>query len=206
MKFSTKLISMILALLMLFTALPITAFAAAEKTYIKEVRISTASDESTAKQWLTENGYLVLDVNLNQKSGGDAVYMGYITTTNPDEAITDMAVMQMDGGYSFAEYQALVEQQRQDIDDMIDVLEASIDEARENLANGNKNAQDAKKVLNFFIEEDSNVALGDYILEEDRLKAREIIHFGIELGLIIFNAILIVDKLLFAAITEPAFF
>jgi hypothetical protein len=79
-----------------------------------------------------------------------------------------MAVMQMDGGYSFAEYQALVEQQRQDIDDMIDILETSIDEARENLANGNKNAQDAKKVLNFFIEEDSKVALGDYILEEDR--------------------------------------
>ena len=127
MKNPTKLISMILALLMLVTCLPITAFAAAEKTYIKEVRISTASDESTAKQWLTENGYLVLDVNLNQKSGGDAVYMGYITTTNPDEAITDMAVMQMDGGYSFAEYQALVEQQRQDIDDMIDILETSID-------------------------------------------------------------------------------
>ena len=168
MKFSTKLISMLLSLLMVFSALPIVTFAATEKTYIKEVRISTAADEATAKQWLTENGYLVLDVNLNQKSGGDAVYMGYITTTNPDEAITDMAVMQMDGGYSFAEYQALVEQQRQDIDDMIDILETSIDEARENLANGNKNAQDAKKVLNFFIEEDSKVALGDYILEEDR--------------------------------------
>ena len=115
MKFSTKIISMILALLMLVTGLPITAFAATEKIYIKEVRISTASDESTAKQWLTENGYAVLDVNLNQKSGGDAVYMGYITTTNPDEAITDMAVMQMDGGYSFAEYEAMIEERKKDI-------------------------------------------------------------------------------------------
>ena len=43
MKFSTKLISMLLSLLMLVTGLPITAFAATEKTYIKEVRISTAS-------------------------------------------------------------------------------------------------------------------------------------------------------------------
>ena len=67
MKFSTRLISMILALLMLFTGLQITAFAATEKTYVKEVRISTASDESAARQWLTKNGYLVLDVNLNQK-------------------------------------------------------------------------------------------------------------------------------------------
>ena len=168
MKFSTKLISMILSLLMLFTALPFAAFAATDKTYIKEIRISTAADEATAKQWLTENGYQFLDVNLNQKSNGDAVYMGYITTTDPNEAITDIAVMQMDGGYSFAEYEALLERQRQDIDDMIDILETSIDEARGNLANGNKNAQDAKKVLNFFIEEDSNMALGDILLEEDR--------------------------------------
>ena len=50
MKFSTKLVSMILTLLMLFTGLSITAFAATEKTYVKEVRISTASDESAAKQ------------------------------------------------------------------------------------------------------------------------------------------------------------
>ena len=167
MKFSTKLISMILAMLMLVTGLPITAFAAAEKTYIKEVRISTASDESTAKQWLTENGYLVLDVNLNQKAGGDAVYLGYITTTNPDEAITDMAVMQMDGGYSFAEYEAMIEERKKDIDSMLASISVAIETARDNYTKGYAGAVKAREVLNTFVEDDSGKYLGDLIFVEN---------------------------------------
>ena len=167
MKFSTKLISMLLSLLMVFSALPIVTFAAAEKTYIKEVRISTASDESAAKQWLTENGYLVLDVNLNQKSGGDAVYMGYITTTNPDEAITDMAVMQMDGGYSFAEYEAMIEERKKDIDAMLSSISVAIETARDNYQKGYAGAVKAREILNTFVEDDSGKYLGDLIFVED---------------------------------------
>ena len=167
MKFSTKLISMLLSLLMLFTGLPITAFAATEKTYIKEVRISTAADEATAKQWLTENGYQVLDVNLNQKSGGDAVYMGYITTTNPDEAITDMAVMQMDGGYSFAEYEAMIEERKKDIDAMISSISVAIETARDNYQKGYAGAVKAREILNTFVEDDSGKYLGDLIFVEN---------------------------------------
>ena len=167
MKFSTKFISMLLSLLMLFTALPITAFAATEKTYVKEVRISTAADEATAKQWLTENGYLVLDVNLNQKSGGDAVYMGYITTTNPDEAITDMAVMQMDGGYSFAEYEAMIEERKKDIDAMLSSISVAIETARDNYTKGYAGAVKACEILNTFVEDDSGKYLGDLIFVEN---------------------------------------
>ena len=154
MKTRMKWISLLLAVVLAVSALPLSVFAAEEKVYVKEVRISTAADEATAKLWLTANGYTVLDFNLNQKSNGDAVYLGYTTTTNPKEAITDMAVMQMDGGYSFAEYEELLEEQREDINDMIGILEVTLDEARANLANGYKNAQDAKKILNFFTEED----------------------------------------------------
>ena len=166
MKFSTKLISMLLSLLMLFSALSITAFAAAEKTYIKEVRISTAADEATAKQWLIENGYQVLDVNLNQNSNGDAVYMGYITTTNPDEAITDMAIMQMDGGYSFAQFEAALRQQQENVNDALRSIEETIREARQNYAAGKENAKGAYQILNYFIEDDSGKLVGDYILAD----------------------------------------
>ena len=168
MKTQIKWISLLLSVLMLMSALPFSAFAAQETLYIKEVRISTAADETTAKTWLTENGYNFLDFNLNQGSKGDAVYLGYTTTTNPKEAITDIAVMQMEGGYSFAEYETLLEEQREDIDLMIGILEVTLNEARENLANGYKNAQDAKKVLNFFVEEDSGTPLGDFIMDNTR--------------------------------------
>ena len=168
MKIRTRILTLILTVLMLISALPITAFAATKTEYIKEVRISTAATEDEAKQWLVANGYTVFDFNLNQQSNANAVYLGYITTTDPKEAITDMAVMQMDGGYSFTEYEALLAEQREDINDMLDILDVSLDEARVNLANGNKNAQDAKRVLNYFTEDDSGMALGDFILESDR--------------------------------------
>ena len=98
MKNSIKIFSFFMAILMLVMALPITAFAAKQETYIKEIRISTASTADAAKKWLTDNGYIVVDTDLNQKTGKDYVYIGYKTTTNPDEAVTDISLMQMDGG------------------------------------------------------------------------------------------------------------
>ena len=150
MKFSTKLISMILALLMVFSALPIVTFAAAEKTYIKEIRISTAADEATAKQWLTEKGYQVLDVNLNQKSNGDAVYMGYITTTNPDEAITDMAVMQMDGGYNEGNYQEMIKQSYEEYLEFGENYLIAIDHFNKGIDAGHYLSELAHRQLNFY--------------------------------------------------------
>ena len=167
MKKTIKFISLLMAVLMLASALPITAFAAGAKQYIKEVRISTASTESEAKQWLITNGYQVLDVNLNQKSNGDAVYLGYITTTNPDEAITDMAIMQMDGGYSFADYEAMIKEREEDINFLLDSLASSIRAARENYQNGYKGAVKAHEFLNMFVEDDSGKLLGDLIFVEN---------------------------------------
>ena len=69
MRNSTKIISLLLAVLMLVTALPVTVFAAKKETYIKEIRMSTASTAEEAKKWLTDNEYTVIDVDLNQKTG-----------------------------------------------------------------------------------------------------------------------------------------
>jgi hypothetical protein len=167
MKFRTKCLSLILAVLTLFFAFPITASAAESKEYIKEVRISTAADESTAKQWLTDNGYKVLDFNLNQKSNGEAVYMGYITTTNPDEAITDMAVMQMDGGYSFADYEAMLEEKKEEVNFLLDSISSVIRKGRINYEIGYRAARNAHEVLNLFVEDDSGKKLGDLIFAEE---------------------------------------
>jgi hypothetical protein len=151
---------------MLISVLPISVFAAEEKVYVKEVRISTAADENSAKQWLINNGYQVLDFNLNQKSNADAVYMGYITTTNPDEAITDIAVMQMEGGYSFSQFEAALQRQAENVNDALRAIEETIREARQKYAAGNENAMGAYQILNYFLEEDSGKLMGDYLLVE----------------------------------------
>ena len=167
MKIQIKCICVLLAVLMVAGVFPISVFAKEEQQYVKEVIISTAETEAEAKQWLVDNGYQVLDVNLNQKSGGDVVYMGYITTTNPDEAITDMAVMQMEGGYSFADYEAMIEQRKKDIDSMLSSISIAIETARDNYTKGYAGAVKAREVLNTFVEDDSGKYLGDLIFVEN---------------------------------------
>ena len=82
--------------------------------------ISYGKTADEAKQWLTDNGYEVLDKNLNE--GADdtfstkrAVYLGYKTTNDADEAITDMKLMNMKGGYSVQDYQMLLDEQKTNI-------------------------------------------------------------------------------------------
>ena len=167
MKKTTKIFSFFLAILMLVMALPLTAFAAKQETYLKEIRISTGATAKEAKQWLIDNGYTVMDVDLNQKTGKDYVYMGYKTTTDPDEAITDISLMQMNGGYSFSDYEAMIEKQKTQISDMINSLNASLTEARANYASGKKCAIGAHEVLNRFKEDDSGKYLGDLLFVEE---------------------------------------
>ena len=167
MKKMTKIISLLLTVIMLVMAIPVTAFAAKGEVYIKEFRISTASTADAAKKYLTDEGYTVVNVDLNQRSGKGCVYIGYKTTTNPNEAITDIALMQMDGGYSFSEYEALLELKMQEIGDMLDSLSVCLAEARANYAAGMPNAVGACEILNFFKEDDSGKLLGDFLLGQE---------------------------------------
>ena len=161
MKKSMKIFSFFMAALMFVMALPITAFAAKRETYIKEIRISTAATDDEAKQWLIDNDYIVLDANLNQKTGKDCVYIGYKTTTNPDEAITDISLMQMDGGYSFSEYEAMIERKKVELASIIASFAASITEARANYAAGQTGALAAYKIFDRFVEDDSGKSLAE---------------------------------------------
>ena len=148
MKISVKLISLILSLVMVFLALPVTAFAAEKTEYIKELRLSTAPTEEEAKQWLVDNGYVVLSTNLNKDTRKDPVFLGYKITYDAKEAITDMAVMQMDGGYSFSEYAAALEEQQQDVEEMLAAFVVAIEEYAANYNAGKKNAIAAHDMMN----------------------------------------------------------
>ncbi len=63
-------------------------------TFIKDVAVSCDTDEGTAKKALTNNGYTVVDTDLNAGCGKGTyyVYVGYTTTTNAAEAITDLII------------------------------------------------------------------------------------------------------------------
>ena len=61
-----------------------------QQEYISEINTVQNSNSSTAKSWLTDNGYTVLDYDLNNRAGGSYVYLGYKTTTDKSQAITKL--------------------------------------------------------------------------------------------------------------------
>jgi hypothetical protein len=171
-----------------FAAQP-TAKAASEtaenhKEYISEVKIGVGKTADEAARSL--DGYTILsdngkNVDLNQGAGGGigskgerVVYLGYKTTTDRSEAITDLAVMNMKGGYSVKDYELLMEQyMTEQVIPFVDKFLAAIKEYRENYTSeypGNSaRAQYVHDALNKYTDDDcNNAGLGDLLLNETK--------------------------------------
>ena len=63
---------------------------ASTNEYISSISISAASSASSAKKSLTSGGYTLIDKDLNADAGGNYIYMGYKTTTDPLKALRDI--------------------------------------------------------------------------------------------------------------------
>ena len=59
-------------------------------TYISKIAVAYGAKESTPKDILKNNGFTIIDKDLNDGCGASShyIYMGYKTTTNPADAIT----------------------------------------------------------------------------------------------------------------------
>ena len=142
--------------------------------YISEIKIFYGDPSKAAAE-----GYALLKdgsnpVDLNQKAGGGlgskgekAVYLGYKTTKKAEEAITDLALMNMKGGYSVKDYDYLMEtNMKSQIVPLADGLLATIKEYRENYEAGDQKAVYINRMLNKFIDDDTGKGLGDLLLNE----------------------------------------
>ena len=152
--------------------------------YISEVKIGVGKDEKEAEDAL--KGFTILkdgnnNVDLNQNAGGGigskgerVVYLGYKTTDEKADAVTDLAVMNMKGGYSVKDYEMLMEQQMtQQIIPFVNNLLKGIIEYRENYSSGTeeskKRAQYVHDALNKLTDDDCKGAgLGDLFLNETK--------------------------------------
>ncbi len=167
------IISMVLTLAILFVTCTGTLAASAKKVYIKEVIISYGKTADEAKKWLTDNGYTVLDCDLNE--GADdllstkrAVYLGYKTTKNAEEAITDMKLMNMKGGYSVHDYQMLLSEQQENIKVFLSDFHEAVAEYRKNYGAGQARAVSAHDMLNMMLDDDTGMNLGDLLLRKTK--------------------------------------
>jgi len=158
-----RYLKMAIALLMatvLTLNLPLGAYASEQPTYISEVKIGYGE---AGKEALEAAGYTVRkDMNLNPGGEGGDVWLGYKTTFNSEEAITDMALMNQGTGYSFQGWCDELDSLQETITAMIDRFEAAIREYQVNLKAGSPYAVAARKILNIYREDDTGLPLGDF--------------------------------------------
>ena len=91
----------------------VSAFAAAEEVYISELRLVYADSYDEAKEILTDTefkDYKLLNENLNEGTKKTGVWIAYKTTTDIEDAITDLATMQMNGGYNEGNYDKMIKE------------------------------------------------------------------------------------------------
>ena len=173
-KLFSAIISLVLAVTICVTTCT-SAFAATfgGKKYVKEMIISYGNTADEAKKWLTDNDYEVVDNNLNDGANDwisteRAVYLGYKITDNADEAITDMKLMNMNGGYSTQDYQMLLDEQKSNIKQFFSDFKVAIEEYRTNYASKQERAVAAHDMLNLLYDDDTKQNLGDLLLNKVR--------------------------------------
>ena len=155
-KLCVQIIALLLVLTTLMTALPLSVFAeelkgeAGNEEYVKSVKLVQAETEEEAKAVLKKDGYTLLSGNLNAGTGADGMWLGYQTTTDPTEAIYDMKIMNMKGGYTLTTIDEAMAAQESAMAQMAEDLTYLIDEFVDAYEAGSVPAQKAYMALNFF--------------------------------------------------------
>ena len=163
-------IKIFLALILTLTFImmvPLQTVGAAENKgkYVSEVYVAYGKDESAAKNVLNSKGFTPIDGNLN-KSGDTYVMMGYKTTDNIRDSITDIAVMNMDGEFNTTEYREVLRQRKTQVAELLNDFMATIREYRMNLKAGKAKATAVHDLLNKYTDDDSGKKLGDLFNSE----------------------------------------
>ena len=111
-----SVLSLVLVVSLFLTA-NMQVFAAAEEVYLSDLRMVYAADYSEAKEILSGTefkDYKLLNENLNEGTKEIGVWIAYKTTTDIEDAITDLSVMQMQGGYQEGNYQEMIKKSYDD--------------------------------------------------------------------------------------------
>lgn len=178
-----KIISLILVIATLVTTLPLTAFAETveiEKNnglYVKNIKLAQAKTKEEAKTILEDEGYIFLDGNLNEGTDQDGIWMGYTTTEDPNEAIYDLKVMNMKGGFTLTSVEEALKKQETAFAQMAVDLNYLVEEFVAAYEEGDVSAVKAYNSLNFF-----RVVGGETELVEENGLGYQFVHGGISLS------------------------
>ena len=153
-KITKRIISMMLTLCLLFLAIvPTFAAKEEEEEYLSDLRIVYADNLDEATSILEDaalEGYHVFAANLNANTGKKGVFIAYKTTTDIEDAITDIAIMQMNGGYNEGNYQEMIKQSYEEYLEFGENYLIAIDHFNKGIDAGHYLSEVAHRQLNFY--------------------------------------------------------
>ena len=166
--------------------------AASTTEYISEVKIGIGKNADAASKDLLSEGYTILKgsdgkyADLNEdaddaNSSKKIVYLGYKTTTDVKYAVTDLAVMNMKGGYSIRDYEVLMENQlKTQVIPFVNRFIATLIEYRENLNSENPankaRAEYMRSMLNKLKDDDTEGLIGDLLVRETKYEMTDAVY------------------------------
>ena len=156
-----KVVSCVLAAVTTFTVSvsvkkfepPIIAHAASGEEFLSEVALVYEDTPEAAQRAIEGTNWKLYDKDLNKDTqliDQDGVYLVYQTSTNVEDAITDLRVMDMYGGYTTTNYQREMEKSRQEYESMIDELRVAANEFAEKYKADDEMAHLAYRQMNYY--------------------------------------------------------
>ena len=155
-----KIVSCVLAAVTIFSVstafkkvAPVTASAATAETFLSDVALVYEDSVEDAQEAIAGTDWKLFNRDLNPDADAlfdDGVYLIYRTSTNVEDAITDLRVMDMYGGYSTTNYKQQLEKSRSQYMQAIADLRKAAEEFKEKYNANDEMAQLAYRQMNYY--------------------------------------------------------
>ena len=139
------------------------------RLYIKDVIIVNESEKTNLKATAAYEDYVVLSdpiKTFDADSGHESLYFAVKTTEDPNEAITDIKAMNMNGDYDYDSYRQYLSEVEAWATKKAATTMTALEEFRANYAKGTPSATFAYNMLNYIIG-DNDAPLGDFFVSDD---------------------------------------
>ena len=169
-----RIISLLLLMAILFVTLTVNVGAARQEEFISEVALIYEDSVEDALEAIEGTEWKLYEQDLNANADAlfdDGVYLIYKTTTNVEEAITDLRVMDMYGGYNSSNYAKELEASRAEYMSDINHLRVAAAEFKTLYEAGDAMALLAYRQMNYYKDTkteggtETDLLMGDFFLK-----------------------------------------
>ena len=147
------------------------------KLYVKDVIIVNESEKINLSTTAAYQDYVVLSEPIktfDAGSGHEILYFAVKTTENPNEAITDIKAMNMNGDYSYDAYREYLGEVEKWATKKADTTMTALKEFQANWLKGTPSAVFAYNMMNYLVGDNEDVPLGDFFVSDEYAKSHSI--------------------------------